>query len=269
MTVDPPSVPVEGGAKGLWSRLQRARQRRLARWLGRRPFALRSGPALVSFTFDDFPRSALFPGGGILERAGLAGTYYAALGLMQQVTPSGEIFHREDLDWLLGHGHELGCHTFDHCPAWDTAPAVFEASVRHNEAALQDLAPAARFRTHSYPISWPRPATKRKLARRFDCCRGGGQRFNAGVVDLNYLAAYFIEQSRSRPEAIKEMIQSNRAAGGWLILATHDVCEHPTRFGCTPELLARIVQWTVDSGAQVLPVAKAWDVIRARRDQAS
>jgi peptidoglycan/xylan/chitin deacetylase (PgdA/CDA1 family) len=271
MTADETGVqsPRRGRINGLWGRMQRARQRRMARWLARRPFRILDGPALISFTFDDFPRSSLVTGGGILERAGLAGTYYAALGLMRQQTPSGEIFHPEDIAGLLERGHELGCHTFDHCPAWDTAPAAFEASVIHNAAALRQLAPAARFRTHSYPISWPRPTSKRKLARLFDCCRGGGQRFNAGTVDRNYLAAFFIEQSRSRPEAIREMIAENRRAHGWLILATHDVGANPTPFGCTPELLARIVEWAVESGSRILPVSKAWDELTARRNPAT
>jgi len=269
MTVDKRMATGGGAMTRLWDRLQRARQRRMARWLGRRAFSMASGPALVSFTFDDFPRSALFAGGGILERRGFAGTYYAALGLMGQQTPSGEIFQPDDIGRLLDRGHELGCHTFDHFPAWDTEPAVYEASVVRNAAALRQLAPNARLRSHSYPISWPRPASKRKLARLFECSRGGGQKFNAGTVDLNYLAAYFIEQSRNHPEAIKETIQANQRAGGWLVLATHDVSDHPTRFGCTPDLLEQIVGWTCEAGSRILPVSKALDVVRARNKPAA
>jgi peptidoglycan/xylan/chitin deacetylase (PgdA/CDA1 family) len=32
---------------------------------------------VISFTFDDFPRSALVKAGAILRERGLAGTYYA------------------------------------------------------------------------------------------------------------------------------------------------------------------------------------------------
>jgi hypothetical protein len=136
--------------------------------------------------------------------------------------------------------------------------------VIHNAEALRQLAPHAELRSHSYPISWPRPASKRKLAKLFDCSRGGSQRFNLGTVDLNYLAAYFIEQSRNRPEAIRDMIRTNGRQGGWLILATHDVSDHPTQFGCTPQLLEQIVRWVCDAGSMILPVSKAFDVVRAR-----
>ena len=48
---------------------------------------------------------------------------------------------------------------------------------------------------------------------------------------------------------------------GWLIFATHDVDEHPTRFGCAPALFADIVRYVGRSGARVLPVAEAWRTV--------
>ncbi len=45
-----------------------------------------------------------------------------------------------------------------------------------------------------------------------------------------------------------------REAIGWLVFATHDVSESPTRFGCTPALFERIVDYAEKSGAHVLPV---------------
>ena len=36
---------------------------------------------VVSFTFDDFPRSAWSNGGAVLEEYDVRGTYYAAMGL--------------------------------------------------------------------------------------------------------------------------------------------------------------------------------------------
>src|SRR5262245_43876365 len=104
----------------LWGRIMRRYQRAAAGLLARRSFRLRNQEPLISFTFDDFPRSALFTGGKLLERYGAVGTYYAALGLMGKIAPTGEMFHREDLQSLLERGHELGCHTFDHCHSYDT-----------------------------------------------------------------------------------------------------------------------------------------------------
>ncbi|HEY4661743.1 MAG TPA: polysaccharide deacetylase family protein, partial [Terriglobales bacterium] len=194
---------------------------------------------MISFTFDDFPRSALINGGAILRQYGFSGTYYASFGLMGQQNShnsTGEIFRPEDLQELIRQGHELACHTFDHCDSWETMPAEFEASILRNRRAAAQHAPTATLKTFSYPITWPRPATKRRIASLFECARGGGQTFNVGVVDLNYLKAFFIEQSRDDFDAIKHVIDDNTQARGWLIFATHDVCDNPTRFGCAPAL---------------------------------
>ena len=172
-------------------------QRHAAGRFVKRPFAVSSSRPIISFTFDDFPRSALLEGGAILERFGLRATYYASFGLMGRTSATGRIFEPEDLVALVERGHELGCHTFHHCHSWNTKTAVLERSVFENKIALEALLPGAAFKTFSYPISPPRPHTKRKLASHFACARGGGQTSNVGTTDLNYLRAYFLEKARA------------------------------------------------------------------------
>src|SRR5438445_12215296 len=128
-------------------------QRTSSRLLFRRPLTMQNGDPIISFTFDDFPRSALSTGGPILGRFGVTGTYYASFGLMGKQTPTGSMFVAEDLRQLFEQGHELGCHTFAHCDSWDTEASVFEASIVDNQCALRALMPDARFRTIAYPIT--------------------------------------------------------------------------------------------------------------------
>ena len=232
-------------------------QRMMSSLFFRRPLRLRNAIPYISFTFDDFPRSSLIVGAEILERFGLHATYYASLGLMGTEAPTGAIFTEEDLCRLLAGRHELGCHTFSHCHSWNTRPGVFEASIIRNRQALNRLAPTASFRSLSYPVIGPRPATKRRAARHFPCCRAGGQTFNAGTIDLNLLRSFFLEKVRGRPEPVEQLIERNRRANGWLIFATHDVSPAPTPYGCTPAFFERIVRCSVDSGARILPVGEA------------
>lgn len=251
--------------RGIFTRASTACQRRAARWFGRRLFTIPAGRAVISFTFDDFPRSALDNGGSILRRHQFSATYYVSLGIAGQPTsPCGELFTVGDLHQAVAQGHELGCHTFAHCPAWETTPAAFEESICRNADTLQCHLPQTAFRTLSYPISYPRPATKLRAGRHFCCCRGGGQTFNTGTVDLNYVSAFFLEQSTDNLAAVEHMIATNQAAGGWLIFATHDVSDRPTRFGCTPDFFARVVDLATASGASVLPVGQAWDELSNR-----
>ena len=91
----------------------------------------------------------------------------------------------------------------------------------------------------------------------------GGQTFNWGVADLNYLCAFFLEMSKDNPQAVKSLIDQNARARGWLIFATHDVCAAPSPFGCTPDFFEQVVQWSLESGARILPVVKALEVIQA------
>ena len=240
-------------------------QRRAASYFSRRPFSLRSECAYISFTFDDFPRSALLAGGAILQKAGLTGTYYAALGLMGQCAPTGEMFLEQDLTSLLQAGNELGCHTFAHCHSWNTDTTVFERSIMDNRSALARLIPGAEFKTFAYPISVPRPQTKARMGALYACSRGGGQQLNAGSADLNNLSAYFLEMDRGDPKPMRATIDRNREKRGWLVFATHDIAERPTPYGCTPEYFAEVVECAVASGARILPVATVLEELGAIR----
>lgn len=216
---------------------------------------------MISFTFDDFPRSALREGGAILKRHGVRGTYYVSLSLMSRELPAGHGFDAGDIAQLLADGHELGCHTFSHCDSWETKPDRFEASLAANRRALERLFPQTAFKTFSYPISCPRPESKRRAAKYFACCRGGIEGFNLGLTDAGNLRAFFLEKQRGGLEAVKRLILENRGVGGWLIFATHDVGANPTALGCPTALFDEIVRCAAASGASVLPVASAWEAI--------
>ena len=90
----------------------------------------------------------------------------------------------------------------------------------------------------------------------------GGQTFNAGWTDLNYLCAFFLEKSRDNPQAVKSLIDQNARSNGWLIFATHDVGPNPSPFGCTPDFFEQVVDWSSASGARILPVVNALEMIQ-------
>lgn len=245
------------------------------RALSGKQLAIKPPVPLISFTFDDFPQSAFLEAGSILTRYGARGTYYASLGLMGKQSPMGPMFQAGDLEELAHLGHEIGCHTFGHCHSWNTPADVYERAIVENQKALAQVLPGVTFETFAYPFSAPHLAVKRVARRHFVCCRGGGlrarryfpdaggQTFNSGVADLNLLCAVFLEQIRDNPEALKSLIDQNARARGWLIFATHDVRDAHSRFGCTPGFFEQVVQWSLESGARILPVVEALEVLRA------
>jgi peptidoglycan/xylan/chitin deacetylase (PgdA/CDA1 family) len=241
----------------LWSRTKGYYRRNAATCVFRKPVVVRPRRPLISFTFDDFPHSALDIGGAILNRFGVAGTYYVSLSLQGRQEPSGSMFVREDLAAVFEGGHELGCHTFSHCHSWETSPADFENSVVKNRTELCRLFPRAEFQTFSYPICPPRPLTKARVSRHFSCCRVGGQKSNRGPTDLNQVAAFFLEKSRDNIAIVKQEIDRNAEVPGWLVFATHDISEHPSPYGCTPGFFEQVVEYALASGSRILPVVKA------------
>jgi hypothetical protein len=72
--------------------------------LHRRTAALGDLGPIVTFSFDDFPRSALTTGADIIEKCGGRATYYVSMGLMGQRNDLGEQFESADLQVLVERG---------------------------------------------------------------------------------------------------------------------------------------------------------------------
>jgi hypothetical protein len=230
----------------------------------RRMVPIKSTNPIISFSFDDAPRTAFSHGGDILKSHGAKGTYFVSLGLLGSMSPSGTIASHLDLLHAVEEGHELGCHTFDHRDPSKTALHLFETSVQKNRQALETLLPGNSFASFAFPLSEPRPATKQRIGNLFKCCRGGGQAFNCGSVDLNLLKAFFIDSRiRASIDSVMRLIDRNAKCGGWLVFATHDVDDHPSPYGCTTEYFKTLVAYAASSGSLILPVGEACEQIQA------
>jgi peptidoglycan/xylan/chitin deacetylase (PgdA/CDA1 family) len=227
--------------------------------LGCRHFTLRSDAAYVSFTFDDFPKTAYVEGGRILAEHGARGTYFTSCRLLGQPSPSGVVASRDDLPKLLQDGHELGCHTFEHLDGTRSAPAAFTRSIAANRASLAETVPEADLpAVFAYPLDGPVLSVKKAVGRHFAGCRGGGQSFNGRVIDLNLLKAYFFDwKNRGDLDDVRRVLAETVAERGWLIFATHDVAAAPSEYGCTPQFFSTVVRLAVESGARVRPMMQA------------
>jgi len=221
----------------------------------RRDFRLPGDVAYVSFTFDDFPRTALTEGGRILRDHGVRGTYFVSFQLLDTDSVSGRIVSLDDLHRTLRDGHELGCHTFSHVDGSVVAADEFARSIDANRAALASSPLETHFDTFAYPLNGPAVPTKKVAGGRFIGCRGGGQTFNADVIDLSLLKAYFLDaRSRPRMAEVTQLIARNADNKGWLIFASHDVRTTPSDYGWNPTDFAHIVNLSLRSGAHVLPM---------------
>jgi peptidoglycan/xylan/chitin deacetylase (PgdA/CDA1 family) len=250
---------VQALRRRLWNKWRRFTINRYAR----RDFTLRSDVPYVSFTFDDFPRSALVEGGSILTRHGVRGTYFTSLQLLGRPSVSGPIASPDDVRALLRDGHEVGCHTFEHLDGCNSTVEAFEQSIKANRAAFAELVPDGTLPVFAYPLDGPVLSIKRAVGKHFVGCRFGGQSFNSGVIDLNLLNSYFLDKrNRGNVDAARTVIQQNAAARGWLIFSTHDVTANPSPYGWEPEYFEQVVRLSLESGARVLPMMRACQELR-------
>jgi len=210
---------------------------------------------MVSFAFDDFPRTAYTIGGSILRHFGVNGTYYVSAGLMNTCNHLGEQFRAEDLHSLLADGHELASHTFSHISPRAVSLAAFQNDVRKGEQAIREttgLVPSGNF---AYPFGEVTLGAKRALSKEMASCRGIYAGVNGPNLDLGLLRANGLYGGVDQSASVEALINKNEMLKGWLIFYTHDVRNNPSPFGCTPELFERALSRAIRGGSQVLTVA--------------
>ncbi len=233
-----------------------AARRRVLGSLYRRNVALGSCGPIVSFSFDDFPRTAYSAGGAILEGFGVRGTYYTACGLRNTANELGEQFRSEDIDSLLEKGHELASHTFQHVSSRSVSTAEFCDDVERGSAAIAQLT-GVESTNFAYPFGDVTLAAKRTLGRGLTSARSIFPGLNGPDIDLNLLRANSLYGGLDRLRQVEELIRKNTERKSWLIFYTHDVRPAPSPFGCTPALFEAAVSCSVRSGGRILTVRDA------------
>jgi peptidoglycan/xylan/chitin deacetylase (PgdA/CDA1 family) len=216
---------------------------------------------LASITFDDFPKSAWTVAGPILAQFGAKATYYAAGRFCGGHEDGIAYFDAEDLRAAHRAGHEIGAHSFAHQMAPMVSSAELAADEARNALALCEIlggvSGAARPSSYAYPYGEVSPRTKALMGKLFANARGIRPGVNAGRIDLAQLLAVPIDHRRWRPDEIAAAVQEAKAGNGWLILFTHDVCDEPSPFGCTPQMLTEVLEMLAAAEIPVMPVKHA------------
>ena len=129
-------------------------------------FRLRNSTPMVSFTFDDLPKSAVTTGAGMLEAHGARGTFYVSGSLVGADAPDWVAGDADDVVSLHRRGHEIGCHTFSHQRACDLDEAAMMQEIMRNRAYLRALDPSIRVDSFAYPFGYGSYARKYQLRKR-------------------------------------------------------------------------------------------------------
>jgi peptidoglycan/xylan/chitin deacetylase (PgdA/CDA1 family) len=226
-----------------------------------RPARLGWPDGVVSFTFDDFPKSALAAGGSILESYGARGTFYTSMNLAAIHRVVGPMFDHEDICAAHRAGHEIACHTHTHLDCCTSPKPSILAAIHNNGVALSSVIEGFAPTNFAYPHGRVSPMAKRVLGPRFSSCRGIREDINHGIIDLADLLAVSIYSATFDEAKMRSLIDRNRRLGGWLIFYTHDVVDTPSPFGCTPEQLEAVVAHA-SKHMTVLPVSDVVTYLR-------
>jgi peptidoglycan/xylan/chitin deacetylase (PgdA/CDA1 family) len=241
----------------MWSAAKTKVSHRLATHLCVEPFRLRNETPMVSFTFDDIPKSAATTGAGILEDHGAHGTFYVSGGLVGTASPNWAVADVEDIVALHRNGHEIGCHTFSHKRACDLDARSLAEEIERNRNYLRTLDPSIEVGNFAYPFGYGSFARKRQLKTEFKSCRSIVPGVNSGTVDLQFLRAMPLIEQRIDRDEIERAFDEAQDTNGWLIFYGHDVADRPSPYGCSPALMEHALKAASRRQIPVLNMAEA------------
>ncbi len=224
--------------------------------VGARYVAVPPEAAFVSFTFDDFPRSARTRGARVLADYGARGTFYAAMSKLTASPAEGEGFSADDLVALAREAQELGCHTHAHLDCFLASDRQIVDDVNRNADAVARVLPDVPLRQFAFPYGRLRPAHKALLGARFQSLRSIFPGVHRGRADLHLLRANKIFSSGGFVDRAVELVDDVAARGGWVVFFTHDVSDRPSPYGVTPSDLARVVSRARHHTLRMLPVGE-------------
>jgi peptidoglycan/xylan/chitin deacetylase (PgdA/CDA1 family) len=240
-----------------WAEFRARVANRLARHLGATPFRLPGTSPMVSFTFDDVPKSAATVGAPILEEYDARGTFYVSGGLVDQWSGHWTGASADELVGLHRRGHELACHTFSHTRSIDLDAAAMTAEMENNRRYLLALDPSIRIENFAYPYGFGSLSHKRRLGKTFRSSRGILPGVNSGTVDLHFLRATPLIEVEIDREGVDRAFNEAVAKNGWLIFYSHDVKAVPSPYGCSPAMLRHALEAASRRNVPVLSVAQA------------
>jgi peptidoglycan/xylan/chitin deacetylase (PgdA/CDA1 family) len=241
----------------LLTRAARSAEVRLARNVPFNALDTRLAEPVVSFTFDDFPRSALHEGGRVLRERGWTGTYFAAGSFCGRRVDGLDYFDRDDLVQAAEQGHEIGCHTFGHLRLPEARSDEIEADLQRNADFVAEALPGYRLSSFAYPFGDLRLGQKAQIARRFPICRGIWPGLNRGRMDFAQLKAVSLESRMGEEVDVGAWLDRAQAERGWLIFFTHDVSDNPSPYGSSRRTFETVADAVAHRGIRVLPVKNA------------
>lgn len=214
---------------------------------------------IVSFTFDDVPRSAYQNGAPILEAAGARGTFYVAAQLCDPTSARdpGDFLSPAEVVDLHRRGHQIACHTYSHHRLGPGGEAELVEECRSNRTALSAMLGGAAIEDFSFPFGRFSYQAKRALRGEYASLRSTHSGLNVGRADRSLLYSHPMSTPRFEKARIAALLNECDRRRGWLIFYTHGVTDDPDQFSVTPEQFRWVVDLAGQGNLDLLTVADA------------
>ncbi len=232
------------------SRLPPAKvQRRVVQWRKACQADVAPDRPVISFTFDDFPKSAL-NGADIVEKHGGRAGFYACTSFIGQRSPvMGEMFDGATLAELRARGHEIGAHTHTHLDCARARLGAVERDIGENLVALSETGHDETVSAFAFPYGETTYSAKRWVGEVFVTGRGILPGVNIGECDRSQLRAVELGGTAMHRRRALAALKTAIDAKAWLFFFTHDVGRTPTNYGAPADLLEELAQRAAESGA--------------------
>ncbi|MEJ2608841.1 MAG: polysaccharide deacetylase family protein [Candidatus Thiodiazotropha sp.] len=255
------------------SNLVREAKTRFYQTFASKPQRIQLDKAIISFSFDDAPKSAFENGLPILDKHAIKATFYIAAGLTggdytEHDKEGNQIsfLSNTDIKTLDHEGHHIGCHTYSHYMLNQGTAEQMECDAAKNIQTLKELIGEKPVEHFSYPFGQVSFKAKQLLGKHYKTMRSSRPGINTTDTDLYLLRAISIYHSKFSKPTMQNIINDTLNKGGWLVFYTHGVDDNPGDYDCTAEQLDWVINQSVKSGAHILPIVDAYNLITQRSE---
>ncbi len=250
-----------------YKRIKNALIKRKNKLTARNNLFFKNEKSLISFTFDDFPLTAVTNGERILNDFNRKGTYFISLGLLGGLSDVGlPIARLKDLEKLILDGHEIGDHTYHHLNAFEVDDIKYEESIIKNQEEMLKLFPSYIFKSFAYPFGYLTPSKKRIVRKFYKIARGIEEGYNKSRFDSMLLKSYHLAGDKNRFRLYKNILDKSSEQPSWLIFFTHEVQSNPTEYGCDEELFRSVVEYSLKGGFEILSIKEVFEKLNRNKE---
>lgn len=238
--------------------------RRLMPFRAQKTLKLKLDKPIVSFSFDDCPKSVVENALPALEQEQWRATLYMSMGLCETTNHLGLHMSESDVKAAYNSGHEIADHTYDHIDALNVSHQEFEKNIDKNQAHLNALGiPPSK--TFAYPYGQLNLAVKKIIDKKFTGGRGITSHINTTHVDLNQISSNRLYGGQKYHNLLAD-IEKLKDTPGWITIYTHDVRDNHSKFGCNMQHLKAVIEAVKNAGAEVMTLADAIKYLETKND---